>query len=67
MNWKIDWEDIDRRSKARRKKCHEPNSELDDSRTAEEVHEVGIPPRIWKRTDESMSELNGEVVSGQLM
>jgi hypothetical protein len=21
-NWKIDWEDIDRRSRARRKKCH---------------------------------------------
>ena len=22
MNWKVDWQDIDRRSKARRKKCH---------------------------------------------
>ena len=31
MNWKIDWEDIDRRSKARRKKCHPPKAILDDS------------------------------------
>jgi len=31
MNWKIDWGDIDRRSKARRKKCHPPKAILDDS------------------------------------
>lgn len=31
MNWKIDWEDIDRKSKARRKKCHPLKTMLDDS------------------------------------
>ena len=62
MNWKIDWEDIDRKSKARRKKCHPPNSDLEYSQIVEETPEVGVPPRIWKRTDEPMSELNGEVL-----
>jgi hypothetical protein len=31
INWKIDWEDIDRRSKARRKKRHPSKATLDDS------------------------------------
>lgn len=31
MNWKIEWGDIDRQSRARRKKCHSPNAGLDES------------------------------------
>ena len=34
MNWKTDWEDIDRRSKARRKKCHVSIASLDGSQTS---------------------------------
>jgi len=33
LNWKVDWEDIDRRSKARRKKCTASVSNLSDSQT----------------------------------
>jgi hypothetical protein len=34
LNWKVDWEDIDRRSKARRKKCKMPLvSNMSDSQT----------------------------------
>jgi hypothetical protein len=33
LNWKVDWEDIDRRSKARRKKCKVSVNNLSDSQT----------------------------------
>jgi hypothetical protein len=33
LNWKVDWEDIDRRSKARRKKCKASVSNLSNSQT----------------------------------
>ncbi|KAH6683293.1 hypothetical protein B0J14DRAFT_613199 [Halenospora varia] len=33
MNWKVDWEDIDRKSKARRKKCH-ISIHVDDTSTS---------------------------------
>jgi hypothetical protein len=32
-NWKLDWADIDQRTKARRKKCKDTLGNLDDSRT----------------------------------
>jgi hypothetical protein len=32
-NWKIDWEDINRRSKARRKNCHDPLTHMSDTST----------------------------------
>lgn len=31
LNWKVDWEDIDKRSKARRKKCKMSVTNLSDS------------------------------------
>jgi len=34
MNWKLDWEDIDRRSKARRKRLHAATASLDDPHKA---------------------------------
>ena len=33
LNWKVDWEDIDKRSRARRKKCHVSVSNLSDAQT----------------------------------
>jgi hypothetical protein len=32
-NWKVDWEDIDRRSKARRKKTHVSSTRVNDTQT----------------------------------
>jgi hypothetical protein len=32
-NWKLDWADIDQKTKARRKKCKELLGGLDDSQT----------------------------------
>ncbi len=32
-NWKLDWTDIDQRTKARRKKCKDLLGVLDDSQT----------------------------------
>ncbi|RDL39016.1 Uncharacterized protein BP5553_03356 [Venustampulla echinocandica] len=51
MNWKVDWEDIDRRSKARRKKCNVSAAHKDDTESVIGVASTSLLPILRAVSD----------------